>query len=150
MKLEKIHADKNSNMPAGLSIEINNFGADFYADGSLYAWQDNNGMFNRCEATGDLQCHVPVADVRAAIAAAESELGVSFRVGTLTQTQTHKKLNMKTIDITPTWEAAVRIYMAVLRNPEASFEGVRAAEDEILRLARMVDSTQNKTKSKGE
>jgi len=48
---------------------------------------------------------------------------------------------MKTIDLTPTWEAAVRIYIAVLRNPEASFEGINAAEEELLRLARAVDST---------
>lgn len=48
---------------------------------------------------------------------------------------------MQTIDLTPTWEAAVRIYIAVLRNPEASFEGVKAAEEELLRLARAVDST---------
>jgi hypothetical protein len=47
---------------------------------------------------------------------------------------------MQTVDLTPTWEAAVRIYIAVLRNPEASFEGVKAAEEELLRLANIVDS----------
>jgi len=83
MKLTKIYADHEANSPAGVSIEINDCGADFYADGTLYAWQDGNGMFNRGEATGNLHCYVPVADVRAAIAAAESELGVSFQVGAI-------------------------------------------------------------------
>ena len=64
------------------SIEIAGRGADFYADGTLIAW-DGNGMFNRCEATGNLHCYVPVADVRAAIAAAESALGVSIAVGAI-------------------------------------------------------------------
>ena len=40
-------------------------------------------MFSRGEATGNLHCYVPVADVRAAIAVAESELGVSFKVGAI-------------------------------------------------------------------
>jgi hypothetical protein len=83
MKITKIHTDHESNSPAGVSIEINDCGADFYADGTLYAWQDGNGMFTLCEATGDLSCYVPVADVRAAIATAESELGVSFQVGAI-------------------------------------------------------------------
>jgi hypothetical protein len=81
MKITKIHADHKANFPAGVSIEINDCGADFYADGTLYAWQDNNGMFN--VSGGHIDCYVPVADVRAAIAAAESELGISFQVGAL-------------------------------------------------------------------
>jgi N-acyl-D-aspartate/D-glutamate deacylase len=40
---------------------------------------------------------------------------------------------------TPTWVAATRIHMAVLRNTEASFEGLRAAEEELLRMAAIVD-----------
>lgn len=47
---------------------------------------------------------------------------------------------MKTVDLTPTWEACVRIYCAVLRNPEASPESIAGAEEELLRLARFVDS----------
>ena len=47
---------------------------------------------------------------------------------------------MKTIDITPTWEAAVQIFMAVLANPDASYEARRDAQDELLRLGRIVDS----------
>ena len=83
MKITKFNADHEANSPAGVSIEINDRGADFYADGNLYAWQDGNGMFRRCEATGKLSCYVSVSDVRAAIAAAESELGVSFQVGAI-------------------------------------------------------------------
>lgn len=47
---------------------------------------------------------------------------------------------MQTIDLTPTWETAVRIYMAVLRNPEASAEAVEGAKQEILRVARIADA----------
>ena len=44
------------------------------------------------------------------------------------------------LDMTPTWEFAAQVYCAVLQNPEASAESVRAAQEEILRLARIVDS----------
>jgi hypothetical protein len=43
------------------------------------------------------------------------------------------------IDCTPTWATAVAIYIAVLQNPDASFEAITAAKDELLRLARTVD-----------
>ena len=84
MKITQFQADHETNTPAGVSIEINERGADFYADGAFYAWQDGNGMFNRCEATGDLHCYIPTADVCAAIAAAAGALGVSFVVGAVT------------------------------------------------------------------
>lgn len=42
--------------------------------------------------------------------------------------------------MTPTWEFAAQVYCEVLKNPEASAESVRAAEEEILRLARIVDN----------
>ena len=45
----------------------------------------------------------------------------------------------KTIDMTPTWEFAVRIYIECLKSPTATAEGKRAAEEDLLRLARMVD-----------
>ena len=48
----------------------------------------------------------------------------------------------RTIDITPTWEAAARIYLMVLENrhaPEASRDAARA---EIMRLAKAFDATQ--------
>ena len=44
-----------------------------------------------------------------------------------------------TIDMTPTWQSAVRIYMAVLENDKASFEGKRIAREELIRLAKIVD-----------
>jgi len=83
MKVTKIHAHKEHGIPAGVSIEIAEQGADFYADGTFSAWQDGNGMFNRCKATGSLHCHVPVQAVREAIAAAEKALGITFSVGAI-------------------------------------------------------------------
>jgi hypothetical protein len=50
---------------------------------------------------------------------------------------------MKTIDLTPSWQACVRIYCAVLRNPEASQEAVSLAESELLRLGKHVDQLKN-------
>ena len=46
---------------------------------------------------------------------------------------------MEYIDLTPTWVAAVTIYMAVLENPNASAQGKKAARDDILKLAATVD-----------
>jgi hypothetical protein len=46
---------------------------------------------------------------------------------------------MKTIDITPTWESAVKIYMAVLENENASAEGKQVAREELVFLAKTVD-----------
>ena len=46
---------------------------------------------------------------------------------------------MKTIDMTPTWESAVRIYMAVLENNNASAESRKTAREEIVFLAKTVD-----------
>ena len=42
---------------------------------------------------------------------------------------------MKTIDLTPSWRAAVRIYVAVLQNPKAGAEAHQRAEEDLLRLA---------------
>lgn len=42
--------------------------------------------------------------------------------------------------MTPSWEAAVQIYMSVLQNPEASPEAVEGAKQEILRVARIADA----------
>ena len=54
---------------------------------------------------------------------------------------------MKTADLTPTWETAVRIYMTVLRNPEADPEVIAGAESEILRVARIADAFMNAIQS---
>lgn len=47
---------------------------------------------------------------------------------------------MKTIDLTPTWTAAAEIYIEVLENENASFEGRKAAREEIMRMAAIADS----------
>lgn len=49
---------------------------------------------------------------------------------------------VKTIDLTPSWESAVRIYIQCLKNPDASAEAHKSAETDLLRLARMVDEHQ--------
>ena len=54
------------------------------------------------------------------------------------------KTEPKTFDLTPTWETCVRIYCAVLRNPDASQEAVSQAESELLRLGKHVDQLQTK------
>ena len=50
------------------------------------------------------------------------------------------KTKPRTETMTPSWEAAVQIYMAVLCNPEASAEAVEGAKQEILRVARIADA----------
>jgi hypothetical protein len=49
-----------------------------------------------------------------------------------------KGTNMRTIDMTPTWETAVRIYMMVLE--DGTEEGKVTAREELLRLARNYDA----------
>jgi hypothetical protein len=51
---------------------------------------------------------------------------------------------MKTIDITPTWEQAVRIYLLVLE--DGTEEGKDMARKELLRLARTYDALNNSVK----
>ncbi len=46
----------------------------------------------------------------------------------------------KTIDLTPTWEAAVRIYCAVLENPDAEESAKQAAREDLLNLGRWADN----------
>ena len=57
---------------------------------------------------------------------------------------------MQTIDFTPTWEACVKIYIAVLENENASFTGKREARAELLRLAKIVDGQNDKAKQEEE
>tara|TARA_B100000282_G_scaffold251374_1_gene195872 strand:+ start:169 stop:348 length:180 start_codon:yes stop_codon:yes gene_type:complete len=47
---------------------------------------------------------------------------------------------METIDLTPNWETAVKIYIEVLQNENASAEGKQDAKEELLYLARYVDN----------
>lgn len=49
-----------------------------------------------------------------------------------------------TIDLTPSWEEVVSIYIAVLQNENAGFEAVKAAKEELIRLARWADKMQSK------
>ena len=53
---------------------------------------------------------------------------------------------MKTIDITPTWEALVPAMVQVLRNPKAETESVRAITEELTRLAKIVDQQNEKAR----
>ena len=53
----------------------------------------------------------------------------------------------ETIDITPTWESAVKIFMAVLENKNASYEGKRVAREELVRLAQIVDNQNERIKN---
>ncbi len=47
--------------------------------------------------------------------------------------------------MTPTWESAVKIYIAVLENKNASAEGRKIAREEIVFLAKTIDQL-NKVK----
>ena len=49
-----------------------------------------------------------------------------------------KELMMKYIDLTPTWEAAARIYIEVLEH--GTEEGKQAARAELIRLAQQYDA----------
>lgn len=66
----------------GISIEIDGRGADFYQDGTYYAWDDNSA-FNRCEATNQLTPYVCRNALQEAIKTAEKELGVTFAVSSI-------------------------------------------------------------------
>lgn len=83
MSITPFTADHGDNIPAGVSIEIDGRGADFFDNGTFYPWQDGNGMFSKCEATNDLDPFVPRNSVKAAIAAAQEQLGIGFEVGTI-------------------------------------------------------------------
>jgi hypothetical protein len=55
----------------------------------------------------------------------------------------------KTVDMTPTWETAVGIYMMVLENPEASEASKSDARADLIKLARFVDAHQQEAVSNG-
>lgn len=56
---------------------------------------------------------------------------------------------METIDIAPSWESAVRIYLQVLENDNASAEGKQIAREDIIFLAKSIDQL-NKVKKEEE
>ena len=47
---------------------------------------------------------------------------------------------LETVNIVPDWKTVVRILSAVLQNPDADFKAKLEAEQELLRLAEVVDS----------
>ena len=47
---------------------------------------------------------------------------------------------VETIDLSPNWEGAVRIYCDVLENPDSGFEAKHSAREDILNLARAMDA----------
>jgi hypothetical protein len=57
---------------------------------------------------------------------------------------------MKTIDITPTWQALLPTMLAVIANPEASHESKQGISEELMRLAKIVDDQNAKAKAKKE
>ena len=54
-----------------------------------------------------------------------------------------------TIDITPTWETAVSIYMMVLENADSSEASKSDARADLIKLARFVDAQQQEAVSNG-
>jgi len=48
-------------------------------------------------------------------------------------------METQTIKAALTWEYAVEIYTAVLANPDASFDALREAKEELKRMARILD-----------
>jgi hypothetical protein len=55
---------------------------------------------------------------------------------------------VKYVDMTPTWEGAMRTYIYILENKGASERGKKIAREELMRLARDVD-TMNKENKNG-
>jgi len=49
---------------------------------------------------------------------------------------------MKKIDMTPTWEWAVKVHLMALENPNADESVKQGAREEIIRLARAFDQVQ--------
>ena len=57
--------------------------------------------------------------------------------------------DMKTIDMTPRWEALIPVMVTILRNPKASIDSVRFVQDELVRIARAVDKQNEEAKKNG-
>ena len=53
---------------------------------------------------------------------------------------------MKTIDITPKWEGMMRIMLAVIENPKSSTDSKKALKEELIDLAKWVDSVNEERK----
>jgi len=46
---------------------------------------------------------------------------------------------MRTVDITPKWEALMRVMLAVIENPKSSTDSKKALKEELIDLAKWVD-----------
>ena len=57
-------------------------------------------------------------------------------------------MEIKKIDITPSWLAATRIYCMVLQNPKANEKSKKEAISELCRLAENFDNIQRDFKKK--
>ena len=67
-----------------------------------------------------------------------------------TKNLTKKKImpsKTRTIDVTPTWTALVRPMMEVLKNPKASSDSVKGIEAEFIRMAKIIDESNEKAKN---
>jgi|APSaa5957512535_1039671.scaffolds.fasta_scaffold273711_2 hypothetical protein len=53
---------------------------------------------------------------------------------------------MQTIDVTPKWEAMMRVMLAVLENPKASAESKQSMREELISLGRWVDQVNEERK----
>ena len=47
---------------------------------------------------------------------------------------------MKTIDMTPTWTGIIPAMIAIIKNPNASFESQKMIQAEFLKMAKLADS----------
>jgi hypothetical protein len=54
--------------------------------------------------------------------------------------QRTQKKDIRSIEINISWTYATKIYIEVLRNPEANPESIATARSELLRLAKFVDT----------
>ena len=50
-----------------------------------------------------------------------------------------EKIKVGTIDLTPSWETAARIYIACLENPNASPRAKQGARKDLIRMAQNMD-----------
>ena len=57
---------------------------------------------------------------------------------------------MKTIDVTPKWEAMMRLMLAVLEDPKASVESKQSMREELIDLGRWVDKVNEERKKSSE
>ena len=57
---------------------------------------------------------------------------------------------MKTIDVTPKWEAMMRLMLAVIEDPKASAESKQSMREELIDLGRWVDKVNEERKNQCE